>query len=540
MINRKLQLSIISVLVICLVLFSSYGSLFGTVQHPKKTEAVVTEAAVAIVTCAVGVIVYTQFDKSYGPLVREKANDITDKWIEFAKADNNYDAFMDQITNALPYYPSLLSFHPTALSGLSINEMYNAVVAVLFPNETLSQDDRTHYYEATFISGNNSVLVSSPDVFDPVAFSGNWVFKSVPYGSKSVVYFIYKNDGSVFPTTHLTFYINNLGSYGVTSYTPSDQYVIDCGLTSFYGFRSPRFYASDTTAPELTYFPYIVDVLNGCSSAVNDTVTNLTTYPMPAQIPEDTMTAITNGDTDIPINNFANISFDNSTNSWTFDPDAYVLIDKTATPTVTPTPSPSPTVAPDPTPTATDGGGDSAGWLEAIYKKLVAIDAEMQAYWKQLFKDINIANDYLNSLVEKAVETGQDLNADGVDDGILGNITEIVKAFLEFIKSALVPTIDLDLDKLNKMPTNLSEKFPFCIPSDIVGLFKIFQADPVAPELHMSIPLQSMGFNQNLQIDSGSANFADNYAPIFRDVVFLAFVIWLFWLSYGWFKGGDS
>ncbi|MDD4509035.1 MAG: hypothetical protein PHN26_08925, partial [Eubacteriaceae bacterium] len=266
------------------------------------------------------------------------------------------------------------------------------------------------------------------------------------------------------------------------------------------------------------------------------TVNNLQTYPMPATIPDDTMTAITNCDDDIPINNFANISFDNSTNSWTFDPDAYVLIDKTATPTVTPTPSPSPTVAPDPTPTATDGGGDSAGWLEAIYKKLVAMDAQLQSYWKQLFTDFNLVNDYLKKLAANAVGSGTDADGDGADDGIVGNLTSGFKAFLEFLRSALVPTLSLNLDDLNKMPDNFGKKFPFSLPSDISKIIGVIKSDPITPVFDFIIPLSYVGFSDlDYHLDLNTFNDA---ATIIRTGLLIVFCLGLGWKTYDLLSGG--
>lgn len=534
MFRRKLQLSVISILVVLLVLFSSYGGLVGSVTRPKKSDALATGAIVTII-CTVVPIIYEMVPNVAKTFTRANAEAIEEKLVELAKADNNYDALMQQATNAMPNYPSPVPFIPTALSGLTLNEMYNAVVAVLYPsnnNETYGftmpakLDGFTDYklfgivdsYYFFYSYNPNYILDINNVEYDSI----NKILKYNSIAGNDVIS-MYNYTGAVtYSEPAFVLYecqLNNTTTYSTYGY----PYAYFSGGDEFYRYVKivPHYY---------NLMPELLNIADN-----NNTVTNLTTYPMPAQIPEDTMTAITNGDTDIPINNFANISYDNSTNTWTFDPDAYVLIDKTATPTVTPTPSPSPTVAPDPTPTATDGDGNTNGWLQAIYKKLVAMDATLKTYWAQLFKDLNIVNDHLKNMIANG-GTGTDADGDGADDGIVSNITDFLKAFLEFLRSALVPTLSLNLDDLNKMPDNFSKKFPFSLPSDISKIIGVIKSDPITPVFDFNIPLSFVGFSDlNYHFDLNTFNDA---ATIFRTGLLIVFCLGLGWKTYDLLSGG--
>ena len=109
---------------------------------------------------------------------------------------------------------------------------------------------------------------------------------------------------------------------------------------------------------------------------------------------------------------------------------------------------------------------------------------------------------------------------------------------LKFMKAAFVPTLSLNLDALNSMPDNLSEKFPFSLPGDLVRLFSVFQADPVPFAFDWEMDFTAVGAGK-IPI-KGDLSLFDEYAPLFRNLAFIAFIIGLAWKTFGMFFGGGD
>lgn len=110
--------------------------------------------------------------------------------------------------------------------------------------------------------------------------------------------------------------------------------------------------------------------------------------------------------------------------------------------------------------------------------------------------------------------------------------------FLEFIKTALVPTQQLNLEGLQTMPDNLNEKIPFCLAGDLVRVFTVFQADPVAPEIHIPFDTSFIGGSQQDLVLDFSA--FDEWAPTFRNLSFASFLIGLIWMTVKMLFGGGG
>ncbi|WP_278581601.1 hypothetical protein [Eubacterium callanderi] len=117
-------------------------------------------------------------------------------------------------------------------------------------------------------------------------------------------------------------------------------------------------------------------------------------------------------------------------------------------------------------------------------------------------------------------------------------IGDFMDGLLKFMKAAFVPTLSLNLDALNSMPDNLSEKFPFSLPGDLVRLFSVFQAEPVPFAFDWEIDFTPVGAGK-IPI-KGDLSMFDEYAPLFRNLAFIAFIIGLAWKTFGMFFGGGD
>lgn len=108
---------------------------------------------------------------------------------------------------------------------------------------------------------------------------------------------------------------------------------------------------------------------------------------------------------------------------------------------------------------------------------------------------------------------------------------------LKFMKAAFVPTLSLDLSALSNMPENFTDKFPFSLPSDIVSIFGVINAEPVAPSFSFTFPLSYVG-GEDMDASFNLDNFNDA-AAVIRSLLLLVVVVLLAWKTYG-LVGGDS
>lgn len=79
-----------------------------------------------------------------------------------------------------------------------------------------------------------------------------------------------------------------------------------------------------------------------------------------------------------------------------------------------------------------------------------------------------------------------------------------------------IPDIDFSLD-------GLTEKFPFCIPFDMVALLQLLNTEPQAPRIQGQIPFGSF-FTWNLDLDFSRFN---DFAVIMRGLEFVGFIFFL-------------
>ncbi|MCB6569169.1 hypothetical protein LI142_06595 [Eubacterium limosum] len=117
-------------------------------------------------------------------------------------------------------------------------------------------------------------------------------------------------------------------------------------------------------------------------------------------------------------------------------------------------------------------------------------------------------------------------------------IGDFFDGLLKFMKAAFIPTLSLNLDALSAVPDNLGEKFPFSLPSDIIGMVTMFQAEPVPIEISFNIPTHIFGY-QDIPI-KGDTSFMDDYMPAIRNLIFLLFLFSLAWSTFNMFFGGGD
>lgn len=95
------------------------------------------------------------------------------------------------------------------------------------------------------------------------------------------------------------------------------------------------------------------------------------------------------------------------------------------------------------------------------------------------------------------------------------------------------PDLDFNLPEINWSLGDLSEKFPFSIPFDLISFFTVMNAEPVAPAIDKEIPL---GDWYTWHFEADFSQF-DDYAVIIRNVEFIGFVIALIYITIRLVKG---
>ena len=96
-----------------------------------------------------------------------------------------------------------------------------------------------------------------------------------------------------------------------------------------------------------------------------------------------------------------------------------------------------------------------------------------------------------------------------------------------------LPDLDLTLPEINWSLGDLSEKFPFSIPFDLIAFFTVLNSDPEAPAIDAEIPL---GDWYTWHFEADFSQF-DNYAVLIRNVEFIAFCVGLIYLTIKFVKG---
>lgn len=94
------------------------------------------------------------------------------------------------------------------------------------------------------------------------------------------------------------------------------------------------------------------------------------------------------------------------------------------------------------------------------------------------------------------------------------------------------PNFNFDIPSINWSLGDLSSKFPFSIPFDLVAFYTVLNADPIAPSIDRTIPL---GFT-DWHFKADFSQF-ENYAVIIRNVEYIGFVVTLIFITIKFVKG---
>lgn len=150
----------------------------------------------------------------------------------------------------------------------------------------------------------------------------------------------------------------------------------------------------------------------------------------------------------------------------------------------------------------------------------------------------NIIGDLLNGLRATDVLNGS--SATGVQTGVNENVSTVNGAVaisnIGDIANAVSSAINYGDGNLNgnkfEMNKDLTTVFPFCIPFDLIRVYKVFNADPVAPVFSFdftTLPVFSdvpSEYHDNLVFTLDMADY-DDFVQIEKVFVFLSFVLFL-------------
>lgn len=95
------------------------------------------------------------------------------------------------------------------------------------------------------------------------------------------------------------------------------------------------------------------------------------------------------------------------------------------------------------------------------------------------------------------------------------------------------PNFNFKFPEINWSLGDLSSKFPFSIPFDLVAFYTVLNAEPRAPAVDAEIPL---GDFYNWHFEADFSQF-DNYAVIIRNVEYISFVVALIYITVKFVKG---
>lgn len=108
-----------------------------------------------------------------------------------------------------------------------------------------------------------------------------------------------------------------------------------------------------------------------------------------------------------------------------------------------------------------------------------------------------------------------------------------IKDYIEALEAAQDRTIDAikegtkeDDMKVPQLPTTITDKFPFCVPFDLIALVKTFNATPEAPKVTVPVVFQSMNYSHDFVFDFSGDDW-DKVAAVSRWGILLFFMLGL-------------
>ena len=126
-------------------------------------------------------------------------------------------------------------------------------------------------------------------------------------------------------------------------------------------------------------------------------------------------------------------------------------------------------------------------------------------------------------IVDGTVDGTIDGTIGGITEGI-GSITGLLQNILDFIKSIFIPT---ELEKIDFSPLyfSFSDKFPFCIPFDLIRMIKEFQSTEEKPIFHVDMsPFSSNKYSRGEVGFTIDLTKFDDLIKIVRTLTLISFI----------------
>lgn len=129
--------------------------------------------------------------------------------------------------------------------------------------------------------------------------------------------------------------------------------------------------------------------------------------------------------------------------------------------------------------------------------------------------------------VNQATATDTAISTDQAREllGIKEELAELERE-QERIREAIKEATKEDDMNVPQLPTTITDKFPFCVPFDLIALIKTFNATPVAPKVTVPVVFQSMNYSHDFVFDFSGADW-DKVAAVSRWGILLFFMLGL-------------
>lgn len=163
---------------------------------------------------------------------------------------------------------------------------------------------------------------------------------------------------------------------------------------------------------------------------------------------------------------------------------------------------------------------------DTLANNVADTNVKVPTYDNTLDIDANISN-LVNSLL--AVDANTYANSLS-QTNILSNILSSVQSVANVLTDGLVGDISkISFDPIFSFASDLTKKFPFCIPWDINRVLSIFDVPQTAPVLTIALP--SVPNITQVQTYDLNLNFLDNIIGVIRTLEIIAFDVMLFLAS---------
>ena len=171
-------------------------------------------------------------------------------------------------------------------------------------------------------------------------------------------------------------------------------------------------------------------------------------------------------------------------------------------------------------------GADAAELLERLDDAMDRID-ELEAALKEAGLVIGWGNDVVLPTESATTGEGEDTETKATLAAILAKVEAIPMAIEAMFDRKVEPEdSDKDLEDI-KMPSSIADKFPFCIPFDVIYLVKSMNASAEVPrfELPFEIHYQSFDYAHTFVVDMSEWESAVKILRTMLDLLFIAGLI---------------